>query len=99
MKNCIALICIAFMLQLAVAQQPYYDDVDLSLTGQDLYDELQAKIDISNNTFTYGDVRDVVKITDEDPSNANNLMQVFLVFLLSCHNYFRLKTFYFLIFI
>ncbi|WP_114492156.1 endonuclease [Candidatus Ulvibacter alkanivorans] len=77
MKNCIALICIAFMLQLAVAQQPYYDDVDLSLTGQDLYDELQAKIDISNNTFTYGDVRDVVKITDEDPSNANNLLLIY----------------------
>lgn len=63
--------------QLIFAQQAYYNDVNLSLTGQDLYFELQAKIDISNNTFNYGDVRDVVKITDEDPANNSNLLLVY----------------------
>jgi endonuclease I len=63
--------------QLAFAQQPYYDDVDLTLTGQDLYFELQNKINIANNTFTYGDVKNTVKITDEDPNNTNNVLLIY----------------------
>ncbi|GAB5399857.1 MAG: hypothetical protein Aureis2KO_14420 [Aureisphaera sp.] len=59
------------------AQQPYYDDVDLSLTGQDLYLELQQKITVASSTYNYGDVRDDVKITDEDPSNSNNVLLVY----------------------
>lgn len=59
------------------AQQPYYDDVDLTLTGQDLYFELQAKINIASGSFTYGDIRDTVKFTDEDPGNSNNVLLVY----------------------
>ncbi|MDC8003613.1 endonuclease [Aureisphaera galaxeae] len=59
------------------AQQPYYNDVDLSLTGQDLYLELQQKISIASSTYTYGDIRDDVKITDEDPANTNNVLLVY----------------------
>lgn len=59
------------------AQQPYYNDVDLSLTGQDLFFELQDKIDINNNTFTYNDVKDAVKVTDEDPENAANVLLIY----------------------
>ena len=62
-----------FFVQILFAQQPYYNDVNLSLTGQDLYLELQSKIAINNPTFTYGDVRDTVKITDEDPDNNLSL--------------------------
>ncbi|MAT89283.1 MAG: hypothetical protein CMC35_01215 [Flavobacteriaceae bacterium] len=66
-----------FFCAIAWAQQPYYDDVDLTLTGQDLYFELQQKIDDASSSFTYGDIRDTVKETDEDPSNSNNVLLVF----------------------
>ena len=59
------------------AQQPYYDDVDLSLTGEALYEELQQKISIASNSYTYGDIRDDVKITDEDTANSNNVLLVY----------------------
>ena len=59
------------------AQQPYYNDVNLTLTGEALYNELQDKIDINNNSITYGDVRDTVKITDEDPNNNQNVLLVY----------------------
>lgn len=71
------LLTFLFIAQITFAQQPYYDDVNLSLTGQDLYIELQNKIDINNNTFTYGDIRDVVKITDEDPENTSNVLLIY----------------------
>ena len=62
---------------LALAQQPYYDDVDVTLTGQALYIELQNKISNANPSFNYGDIRDVVKITDEDPDNSANVLLVY----------------------
>lgn len=71
------LLLLLLTIQLAFAQQPYYNGVDLTLTGQDLYFELQDKIDNASNSFTYGDVRDTVKITDEDPSNGNNVLLVY----------------------
>ena len=64
-------------LQTAWAQQPYYDDVDLSLTGQDLFLELQDKISSYNVNFTYGDIRDEVKITDENPENNQDVLLVY----------------------
>lgn len=61
----------------AFSQQPYYNDVDIKLTGQDLYFELQNKINQASSSFTYGDVRDVVLVSDVDPSNFNNLLLVY----------------------
>lgn len=61
----------------ALAQQPYYNGTDITLTGQDLYFELQGLIDNASGTFTYGDVRDTVKITDEDPDNTNNVLLIY----------------------
>jgi len=75
MKKTILLLLLT--IQFAFAQQPYYNDVDLNLTGQDLYFELQSKIDNASNSFTYGDVRDTVKITDEDTSNGNNVLLIY----------------------
>ncbi len=75
MKKTILLLLLT--IQFAFAQQPYYNDVDLTLVGQDLYFELQNKIDNASNSFNYGDVKDTVKITDEDPSNVNNLLLVY----------------------
>ncbi|MEP0264396.1 endonuclease [Dokdonia sp.] len=59
------------------AQQPYYDDVDLSLTGEALYTELQGKISVFNEDYTYGDVRDSFLITDIDPTNINDVLLVY----------------------
>ena len=66
-----------FFVQILFAQQPYYNDVNLTLTGQDLYLELQSKIAINNPTFTYGDVRDTAKITDENPANNAEVLLVY----------------------
>ncbi|MGV6828145.1 MAG: endonuclease [Flavobacteriales bacterium] len=60
-----------------IAQQPYYNDVDLTLTGQDLYFELQQKINIASSSYNYGDVKDSLKVTDEDPNNNNNVLLIY----------------------
>ncbi|MCF6308752.1 MAG: endonuclease [Flavobacteriaceae bacterium] len=73
----ITLLLIVLTVQTIFAQQPYYNDVNLTLTGQDLYLELQSKIAITNTSFTYGDVRDSVKITDENPSNSNDVLLIY----------------------
>ncbi|MFT5890303.1 MAG: endonuclease I [Dokdonia sp.] len=59
------------------AQQPYYDDVDLTLTGLDLYSELQLKLSSFNEDYNYGDVRDSFLITDIDPTNSNDVLLVY----------------------
>jgi hypothetical protein len=62
---------------IAFSQQPYYNDVNLTLTGEALYNELQMKIAQHNQTFTYGDARDVLVFTDEDPDNTANVLLVY----------------------
>ena len=37
----------------------------------------KIKIDIDNTTFTYGDVRDTMLETDEDPDNSQNVLLVY----------------------
>ncbi|GHC52998.1 endonuclease [Ulvibacter litoralis] len=73
-KTTLLLLLISFV---AFSQQPYYNDVDITLTGQDLYFELQSKIDNASSSFNYGDVRDTMKITDEDPNNTNNVLLIY----------------------
>ena len=58
-------------------QQPYYNDVNLTLIEEDLYFELQNKIDQASSTFTYGDARDALQISDEDTNNSNNVLLVY----------------------
>lgn len=53
-------------------QQAYYNDVNLTLTGQALYTELQTKLSSYNTTFNYGDIRDTVKITDDEDFNDSD---------------------------
>ena len=47
----ITLLLFMLIVQNILAQQPYYNDVDLTLTGQDLYIELQSKIAIIKYKF------------------------------------------------
>ncbi len=62
---------------IAFSQQPYYNDVNLTLTGEALFNELQMKIAQHNQNFTYGDARDVLVFTDEDPNNSSNVLLVY----------------------
>src|SRR5690606_28875288 len=64
-------------LQAVFAQQPYYDNVNLNLTGQDLYFALQHKIEIASNSFDYGDIKESMKITDEEPPNNSNVVLLY----------------------
>lgn len=76
MRSLSTIVCL-FGLHAIFAQQPYYNDVDLTLTGQALYFELQQKINIASNTFDYGDNKESMKITDEDPANTNNVLLLY----------------------
>jgi endonuclease I len=67
-------VCISYI---ASAQQPYYNDVDITLTGQDLYFELQQKINVASSSYNYGDVKDTFFITDENPDNTNEVLLVY----------------------
>lgn len=64
-------------LQIAWAQQPYYNDVNLTLTGEELYTELQGKIDQASSTFTYGEIRGMMKVADEDPDNSDKVLLIY----------------------
>lgn len=75
MKKLAFLLLLAF--QFTFAQQPYYNDVDLTLTGQNLYNALQIKISQHNQNFTYGDARDVLKFTDLNTNNTANVLLVY----------------------
>tara|TARA_B100000795_G_scaffold269156_1_gene257770 strand:+ start:1208 stop:2251 length:1044 start_codon:yes stop_codon:yes gene_type:complete len=76
MKTLQLLFCLSIT-SVLFAQQSYYNNVNLSLTGEALYNELQDKIDINNTTFTYGDVRDTMLETDEDPDNSQNVLLIY----------------------
>lgn len=75
MKKLLFIALLAF--QFTFAQQSYYSDVDLTLTGQDLFNALQMKISQYNQNFTYGDARDVLVFTDENPENTANVLLVY----------------------
>ena len=71
------LLLFVFTVQSISAQQAYYNDVNLTLTGQDLFFELQSKINNASSNFTYGDVRDTMKITDENPDTTTDVLLVY----------------------
>lgn len=75
MKKLLSLLL--FVTTFANSQQPYYSDVNLSLTGEALYNELQMKISQYNQSFNYGDARDALVFTDEDPDNNTNVLLVY----------------------
>ena len=57
------------------AQQPYYNDVDLSLNGTSLKNELATKVINTHTTFlTYSQAYQIVKRTDEDSNNTSNVI-------------------------
>ncbi|MGB3466884.1 MAG: endonuclease, partial [Cyclobacteriaceae bacterium] len=74
------LLLLLLVSQSLFAQIPaYYDDVDLSLTGQSLMNELSAKVSSTHNTnlsYTPG-VWNALKSTDLDPANVSKVILVY----------------------
>lgn len=66
-----------FLLALGIngwAQQPYYDDVNLTLTGNALFIELQGKISDASSGFDYLDARNALLTTDSNPENSTEVL-------------------------
>ncbi|MFK7832575.1 MAG: endonuclease [Winogradskyella sp.] len=65
------------------SQQAYYtngqNNIDFSLTGQNMYNALQTKVSnlINFDNYTYGDARDDFEIMELDPTNSNNVLLIY----------------------
>jgi hypothetical protein len=66
-----------FFTLLGFAQQPYYTGINFSLEGEDLYDELQQLVAMHNTSFNYGNARDILIFTDENPQNFSTVLLVY----------------------
>jgi len=67
-----------FTTNFLTAQQAYYNDVDLSLTGTALKNELASKItDTHTNTLSYSEAREALKIIDLVPSQGTYVYLVY----------------------
>ncbi len=59
-------------------QQAYYNDVNLSLNGIALKNELASKIiSTHNNNLSYSEAREAIKIIDLDPGQSSNVLLVY----------------------
>ncbi len=75
-----SLLIIAFFWSFCIyAQIPsYYNNVNLTLTGQALKTELSQKITVTHtNQISYSSVWSAVQQTDLDPSNSNNVLLIY----------------------
>lgn len=78
MKHFYLFISISFLQLTAFAQQAYYSDVNLTLTGLNLKDELAVKtINMHTNFLSYANVWEACKATDLDPNNSSNVLLVY----------------------
>lgn len=73
-KNYWLLLALLFGLN-TYAQQAYYNNVDLNLTGINLKNELATKITSTHTNFlSYSEAYQIIKDTDEDVSNNSNVI-------------------------
>ena len=60
------------------SQTSYYNDVDITLTGTSLKDELSTKIISTHTTnISYSTLWNVLMLTDLDPNNNNNVILIY----------------------
>lgn len=60
------------------AQQPYYDDVDLTLSGMALKNELASKIiSTHSNTLSYSEVWEALKVVDLEIGSSTDVLLVY----------------------
>ncbi len=77
MKYILLVFC-SSLITLILAQQPYYNNVNLSLSGMALKAELANKITVTHtNNLSYTQVKEALKIIDLDTINPAN---VFLIY-------------------
>tara|TARA_Y100000815_G_scaffold275780_1_gene317476 strand:- start:6932 stop:7972 length:1041 start_codon:yes stop_codon:yes gene_type:complete len=79
MKKTTLLLLFIFLAQAIYAQQPYYDDVDLTKTGLALRDELAQKIiETHTNLLEYSPgVWEASRITDVDPNDNSKVLLLY----------------------
>jgi len=78
MKKQLLFLLVALYSFVLVAQQSYYNDVNLNLTGISLRDALATKIiNTHTNNLSYSSIWDASMITDVNPLNA---MEVLLIY-------------------
>ena len=78
MKHFYLFLSISFLQLTAFAQQAYYSDVNLTLTGLNLKDELAVKtINMHTNFLSYANVWEACKTTDLDTNNSNNVLLIY----------------------
>lgn len=78
MKKRILFLLLSFYSLFLVAQQSYYDDVNLFLTGLSLKSELVTKITNTHSNFlTYDQVWDASMVTDMNPLDASEVLLIY----------------------
>lgn len=71
-------LALSFIIHVTIAQQSYYNNVNLSLEGLALKDELATKItNTHTNILSYSDAREALKIVDLVPGQGNNVYLVY----------------------
>ncbi len=76
-KQLLFLLLVSFT-TLFFAQQSYYNDVDLTLSGNALRDELATKIiNTHANYLSYNEARECLKIVDLNPGQNQNVLLVY----------------------
>ena len=78
MKKKVFSIILFFITSFIAAQQVYYNDVDFTLNGNDLKDELAIKIISTHTTIlSYTDRHNYLYNADEDLSNTANVILIY----------------------
>ena len=78
MKKKLLFLLLSFYSFLLIAQQSYYDDVNLNLTGLSLRSELATKIiNTHTNNLTYSNIWDASMMTDVNPLNASEVLLIY----------------------
>ena len=76
-KQLLFLLLVSFT-TLFFAQQSYYNDVDLTLSGNALRDELATKIiNTHTNYLSYNEARECLKIVDLNPGQNQNVLLIY----------------------
>ena len=78
MKKRVFSIILFFITAFIVAQQAYYNDVDFTLNGNDLKDELAVKLISTHTTLLfYSQRHNFLYNADEDLSNTANVILIY----------------------
>ena len=77
-KNLLLLLSMLFISITLFSQQAYYNDVNLTLTGTALRDELGTKVtNTHTNTLSYTQARECLKIIDLEPGQNDNVLLIY----------------------